>query len=137
MPAVVNKKLLLMTENQIGTIILDCAFKVHKALGPGLLESTYEACLVYELRKAGLKAEQQKALPVIYDEVQLRVGYRIDILVESKVIVENKSVRALTDIDMAQVLTYLKLSDTKLGYLINFNEILLKNGIRRIINGKL
>ena len=124
-----------MTENEIGTKILDCAFKVHKALGPGLLESTYEACLVYELRKAGLKVEQQKALPVIYDDVKLEIGYRIDILVERKVIIENKAVEALNDVHLAQILTYLKLSNTKLGYLFNFNVKMFKDGIRRIVNG--
>ena len=123
-----------MNENEIGTIILDCAFKVHSALGPGLLESTYEACLVYELKKAGLKAEPQKVLPVIYDDVKLDTGYRIDILVNDKVIIENKSVKVLEDIHMAQIITYLKLSDSKLGYLINWNVTRLKNGIRRVVN---
>ncbi len=123
-----------MVENEIGTVILDCAFKVHSALGPGLLESTYEACLVYELKKAGLKAEPQKVLPVIYDDVKLDTGYRIDILVNDKVIVENKSVKVLEDIHMAQIITYLKLSDSKLGYLINWNVTRLKNGIRRVVN---
>ena len=123
-----------MVENEIGTVILDCAFKVHSALGPGLLESTYEACLVYELKKAGLKAEPQKVLPVIYDDVKLDTGYRIDILVNDKVIIENKSVKVLEDIHMAQIITYLKLSDSKLGYLINWNVTRLKNGIRRVVN---
>ena len=123
-----------MTENQIGKIILDCAFKVHKALGPGLLESSYEACLVYELRKAGLKAEQQKALPLIYEDVKLDIGYRIDILVEDKVIIENKSVEALNEIHLAQILTYMKLSNSKLGYLFNFNVKLFRDGIKRVVN---
>jgi len=123
-----------MNENEIGTIILDCAFKVHSALGPGLLESTYEACLVYELKKAGLKAEPQKVLPVVYDDIKLDTGYRIDILVNDKVIIENKSVKVLEDIHMAQIITYLKLSDSKLGYLINWNVTRLKNGIRRVVN---
>jgi GxxExxY protein len=124
----------IMTENEIGKIIVDCAFKVHQALGPGLLESTYEACLLYELSQAGLKVEQQKALPVIYKDVKLDCGYRIDLLVESKVIIEIKSVEALNDIHLAQILTYLKLSDCRLGYLINFNVRFIKDGIKRVVN---
>ncbi len=123
-----------MTENEIGTIIVDCAFKVHQELGPGLLESTYEACLVYELQKAGLKVEAQKLLPVVYKEVTLDVGYRIDILVEDKVIIENKSVAELNEVHMAQIISYLKLSGCKLGYLINFNVKLIKQGINRYVN---
>jgi GxxExxY protein len=123
-----------MKENEIGTVVLDCAFQVHKTLGPGLLESTYEACLLYELREARMFVESQKALPVVYNEVKLDCGYRIDLLIEKKVIVEIKSVDALNDVHIAQVLTYLKLSECKLGYLINFNVTLLKNGIRRIVN---
>jgi GxxExxY protein len=123
-----------MTENEIGKIVVDCAFKVHQELGPGLLESTYEACLLYELKKAGLKVVSQKALPVIYKDVKLEVGYRIDIMVKNKVIIENKSVEALNDIHMAQIITYLKLSDCKLGYLINFNVKYFKEGIRRVVN---
>lgn len=123
-----------MTENEIGTIIVDCALKVHKELGPGLLESTYEECLKYELINAGLRVEQQKALPVVYKEVKLECGYRIDLIVEGKVVIENKSVEALNDVHLAQFLTYLKLSNCKLGYLINFNVALIKNGIRRIVN---
>jgi GxxExxY protein len=123
-----------MTENEIGTIIVDCAFQVHQELGPGLLESTYEACLVYELRQAGLKVEVQKELPVVYKEVTLDAGYRIDILVEDKVIIENKSVADLNDVHTAQLISYLKLSGCKLGYLINFNVKLIKNGINRLVN---
>lgn len=123
-----------MTENQIGKIVVDCAFKVHQVLGPGLLESTYEACLLFELTEAGLKAEPQKALPVIYKDVRLDIGYRIDILVENKVVIELKSVEVLNDIHMAQIITYLKLSDCKLGYLINFNVKYFKEGIKRVVN---
>lgn len=120
--------------NEISYEIIGCAMKVHKALGPGLLESTYEACFDYELKKAGFKIERQKALPVIYDEVKLEVGYRIDLLVEEEIIVENKAVRETTPIDEAQLLTYMKLSDIKLGLLINFNEKRLKDGIiRRVL----
>lgn len=123
-----------MTENEIGKIVVDCAFRVHKTLGPGLLESTYEACLRYELTRANLKVEAQKALPVVYNEVKLECGYRIDLLVENKVIVEIKSVEVLNDVHLAQILTYLKLSCCKLGYLINFNVRLIKDGIRRVVN---
>jgi GxxExxY protein len=123
-----------MTENQIGSIVIDCAIKVHKELGPGLLESTYQACLAYELKKKGLFVVEQKALPVIYDDIKLNVGYRINILLENKVILELKSVEALYDVHLAQILTYLKLSDRKLGYLINFNVKLLKQGIKRVVN---
>ena len=123
-----------MTENEIGKIVVDCAYQVHKELGPGLLESTYEACLLYELKKAGLKAESQKALPVIYKDVKLEVGYRIDIHVENKVIVELKSIKELNDFHMAQIITHLRLSDNKLGYLINFNVKYFKEGIKRVVN---
>jgi len=122
------------TENQLSKIIFDCALRVHRALGPGLLESSYEECLFYELRKTGLQVIKQKPLPLIYEDVKLEIGYRVDILVESKVIIEIKSVEALNDIHLAQVLTYLKLSDCKLGLLINFNVTLIKNGIRRVVN---
>ena len=126
-----------MTENEIGTLILDAAFIVHKELGPGLLESTYEACLNYELQKNGLYVESQHPLPVVYHDVKLECGYRIDLLIEKKVIVEVKSVEALHDVHLAQVLTYLKLSENKLGYLINFNVKYLKEGIKRVIQGEL
>ena len=124
----------IMTENEIGTIIVDSALRVHKELGPGLLESTYEACLLFELREEGLKVESQKALPVIYKDVKLECGYRIDLLVEDKVVIEIKSVEALNDVHLAQILTYLKLSENKLGFLINFNVRFLKDGIRRVVN---
>jgi len=126
-----------MTENEISRVIFDCALKVHKSLGPGLLESAYEECLFYELVKTGLKVEKQKALPLIYEEVKLEIGYRLDIIVENKVVIEVKAVESLNDIHLAQTLTYLKLSDCKLGMLINFNVTLIKNGIKRVINGTL
>jgi GxxExxY protein len=126
-----------MTENEISKIIIGAAIEVHKELGPGLLESSYEACLVYELQQQGLNIKQQLALPVVYKGVKLDAGYRIDIMVENKVIVEVKSVDALADIHTAQLLTYLKLKEIKLGLLINFNEVLLKNGLKRILNGYL
>jgi len=123
-----------LTENEIARIVVDCALKVHKALGPGLLESSYEECLWYELTRAGLSVEKQKALPLIYEQVRLEVGYRVDLLVCRKVVLEVKSVEGLTDVHLAQVLTYLKLSGCKLGMLINFNVALIKDGIRRVVN---
>ncbi|MEM3092052.1 MAG: GxxExxY protein [Candidatus Pacearchaeota archaeon] len=121
----------MLTENEIGKILIDCALAVHKELGPGLLESTYEACLKYELINSGLYVESQKELPVIYKDIKLDIGYRLDLLVNNKVIVEIKSVEALNDVHLAQILTYLKLTGCKLGYLINFNK-LLKDGIKRV-----
>ncbi|MEG8947700.1 GxxExxY protein [Rosettibacter firmus] len=124
----------MLTENEIGKILIDCALIVHKELGPGLLESTYEACLKYELIKSGLYVESQKELPVIYRDVKLDIGYRLDLLINNKVVVEIKSVEALNEVHMAQLITYLKLSGCKLGYLINFNVKLLKNGIKRVVH---
>lgn len=126
-----------MNENEIAKEVVDAAIKIHKTLGPGLLEKAYEECLAFELRKRGLKVDQQKGLPLIYYEVSMNLGYRVDMLVENKLVVEIKSVRALQDIDIAQVLTYLRLSGCKLGLLINFNVVLLKNGIKRLILGQL
>lgn len=123
-----------MTEDGLSKIIIGCAIKVHSALGPGLLESAYEECLNYELTKAGLSVQKQKPLPLIYEEVKLEVGYRIDLLVENKVVIEVKSVEALNDVHLAQALTYLKLNNYKLGLLINSNVSLLKNGLKRIVN---
>ncbi len=113
--------------------ILRCAFKVHSALGPGLLESSYKECLFYELMKSDLIVEKEKALPLVYEEVKLEIGYRIDLLVENKVIIEIKAVEALNDVHTAQVLTYLKLSGCKVGLLLNFNTSSLKNGIKRLM----
>lgn len=123
-----------MTENELSKVVFDSALKVHKALGPGLLESAYEGCLFYELKKTGLWVEKQKPVPLIYEEVKLEVGYRIDIMLENKLVIEAKAVDALNDIHLAQMLTYLKLSNCKLGLLINFNVILIKNGIKRVAN---
>ena len=127
----------MKTENEIAKIVYDCALKVHKQLGPGLLESAYEECLFYELKKTGLKVQKQMALPLIYEEVELEIVYRIDLIIENKFIIEIKAVEALNDVHLAQVLTYLKLSNCKLGMLINFNVTLIKNGIKRVINGEL
>ncbi len=123
-----------MTENQISEKIIGCAIQVHRELGPGLLESSYEECLHYELIQSGLLVEKQKPLPLVYKEVKLDCGYRVDLMIERKVIVEVKAVEALNDIHMAQVLTYLKLSKVRLGLLMNFNVMLLKSGIKRIVN---
>ena len=119
--------------NQLTYNIIGCAYKVHSALGPGLLESSYEACLAYELRKLNYSVETQKALPVIYEEIKLDAGYRIDVLVENKVLLELKSVESICDIHVAQILTYLKLSGVKIGLLINFNVKDLKEGIKRFV----
>lgn len=123
-----------MTENESSKIVFDCALKVHQALGPGLLESAYEECLFYELKKRNLSVQKQKTLPLIYEDVILEIGYRVDIIIEDKLILEIKSVEALNDIHFAQLLTYLKLTDCKLGMLINFNVTLIKNRIRRVVN---
>ena len=121
--------------NELATKAIGCALTVHKTLGPGLLESAYQECLYFELAKTGLRVEKEKALPLIYEEVQLDCGYRVDLIVEGKLIIEVKSVEALNDVHLAQVLTYLKLSRCKLGLLVNFNVVLLKDGIRRVILG--
>lgn len=123
-----------MTENEISTIIIGLAIQVHRALGPGLLENAYQECLYYKIKQRGLLVEKEKPMPVIFEDVKLDCGYRIDLLVENKFIVEIKSVESLTTIHLAQTLTYLKLGNYKLGLLINFNETLLKNGVRRVIN---
>jgi len=120
--------------NSLSRVIIGCAIKVHKELGPGLLESAYQECLLYELRKAGLKVVKEKPMPIIYDEIKLDHGYRIDILVENRVVIELKTVEQLNDVHTAQVLTYMKLGNYKLGLLMNFNVKLLKNGIKRFIN---
>jgi GxxExxY protein len=123
-----------MGENEIAEKIIGCAIKVHRSLGPGLLESAYIESLYYELMQSKLFTEKQKALPLVYENVKLECGYRIDLLVEKKVIVEAKAVEDLNDVHLAQVLTYLKLSNCKLGLLINFNVLRVKDGIRRIVN---
>ena len=123
-----------MTENEITEIIIGCAIKVHKVLGPGLLESAYEECLYYELCKTPLEIERQRPLPLIYEEVKLECGYRTDLSANKKVIVEVKSVEALNDIHLAQILTYLKLANCKVGLLINFNVLKSTNGTRRVVN---
>lgn len=123
-----------MTENEISEKIIGCAIQVHRELGSGLLESSYEECLYYELIQAGLLVEKQKPLPLVYKDVKLDCGYRLDLMVENKVVIEIKVVEALNDLHMAQILTYLKLTKCKLGLLMNFNVALMKNGIKRVAN---
>jgi GxxExxY protein len=124
----------MMDENDISYIIRGCIFKVYNNIGPGLLESAYCMALAYELRKAGLEVKEQVGLPFIYEEIKLDVGYRIDLFVNNKVIIEVKSVEALADVHYKQVLTYLQLSGSKLGILVNFNTAKIDENIKRIVN---
>jgi len=121
-------------ENELSKVILDAAFRVHSALGPGLLESAYEACLAYELRNEGLEVLTQVPLPLVYREVRLDIGYRLDMVVEDLVVVEIKAIDSLTAIHQAQVISYLKLIGKKLGILINFNTLHLRDGIKRVVH---
>lgn len=123
-----------MTENEIATIIVNRAYNIHVQLGPGLLESVYEEIFCYELRQEGLFVERQKAIPLLWKGLKMNIGYRADLIVERKVIVEIKSVEAISPVHPKQLLTYLKIADKRLGLLINFNERLIKNGITRIVN---
>ena len=123
-----------MTENELSKVIIGAAIEVHKTLGLGLLESAYETCLERELVIRGLKVKRQVGLPLVYKDISCDIGYRVDLLVENKVIIEIKSVEALNDVHIAQVLTYLKLSQCKLGLLINFNVKRLKEGVKRLVN---
>ncbi len=124
-----------MHENEIAKIVVDTAYNLHKLIGPGLLESAYENALAFDLRENGLKVEQQFSMPFIYKDVKLDVGYRLDLLVENKLIVEIKSVDLLAPVHYAQTLTYLRLANLKLGLLINFNTKLFKEGVHRLVNG--
>ncbi|MDY0082948.1 MAG: GxxExxY protein [Ignavibacteriaceae bacterium] len=123
-----------MNENELSNKVIGVAIELHRVLGPGLLESAYENAFAYELKGIGLDVKQQVPMPFIYKEIKLDVGYRIDMLIENKILIEVKSIEALAPVHFAQVLTYLKLSDLKLGLLINFNTKLLKNGIHRVVN---
>lgn len=123
-----------MTDYELTQKVIGCAMKVHSALGPGLLESGYQECLWYELLRAGLFIEKQKAMPLIYSAVKLDCGYRVDIMVERRLILEIKSVEAINDIHLAQVLTYLRLANCRLALLMNFNVLHLREGIRRVVN---
>jgi GxxExxY protein len=125
----------IMTENEIAKVVVDAAFKIHTTLGPGLLESVYEAVLTYELQQRGLSVVRQKPIPVIYENVRLEESFRADLIVEGKVIVELKSVETIAPVHKKQVLTYLRLTNLKLGLLINFGDALIKDGITRIVNG--
>ena len=124
-----------MTENNITGNIIDCRLKIHKTLGPGLLESVYEEALAYELKRRGLPCDRQVEVPVVYDGIKMDIGFRADIIVDGKVIVELKSIESVLPVHKKQLLTYLKLSQKRVGLLINFNEDLIKNGITRIANG--
>ena len=124
-----------MEDNDLTSRIIDPAIKVHRALGPGLLESAYKECHYYEMIKNGLFVEKEKPLPLIYEGVKLDCGYRIDLLVESRIIIETKAVEALNDIHMAQILTYLRINKTRIGLLLNFNVLKMKDGIKRVVNG--
>ncbi len=126
---------MIMTENEISKIIVDVSYRIHTRLGPGLLESVYEAILHHELIKKGLKVERQKPIPVIWDDIYLDIGFRSDLIIENKVIVEIKSVEKLSNAHLKQLLTYIKITDLKLGLLINFNEALIKDGIKRVVYG--
>lgn len=123
-----------MHENELAKIIVDRAFKIHKALGPGLLESVYRASLAFELQNEGFRVAVERPIPAVYEEVHLELGFRADIVVENKVIIETKSVEALAPIHGKVLLTYLRLADVRLGLLINFNVELIKDGIRRVVN---
>ena len=123
-----------MHENQISGIIVDCAVKIHKVLGPGLLESVYRLSLAYELQKQGFQVAVERPIAAVYEDVHLELGFRADVVVNNKVIVETKSVEALAPIHSKVLLTYLRLADIRLGLLINFNVELLKDGIRRVVN---
>lgn len=122
-----------MTENELSKIIVDCCYKIHKNLGPGLLESVYEEVLCYELKKNNLSYERQKSISILYENVLLNVGFIADIIIEEKVIVEIKSVEIVKAVHHKQLLTYLKLTNIKLGLLVNFNTSLIKDGIKRIV----
>ena len=127
-------RLKIMTENELSSIVVREAIRIHRILGPGLLESVYENCLAYKLAGLGVLVERQKPIPLVFEEVKLECGFRCDILVENKLIIEIKFVEELNNIHLAQMLTYLKLADKKLGLLINFNVLRLKEGIRRVVN---
>ncbi len=124
-----------MTENEIAKVIVDAAFQIHKRLGPGLLESVYEIVLAYELKKRGLKVKQQVPVAIVYDDIKFDEGFRADLIVEEKVIVELKSVEKVVPVHKKQLLTYLRLADKRLGLLINFGSELIRDGISRVVNG--
>lgn len=124
-----------MTENDLSNIMIGLAIKVHSVLGPGLLESAYKECLYYKIAISGFTVEKEKPMPLVFEEVKLECGYRIDLLIEKKLVIEIKSVEVLNDVHLAQALTYMKLGNYKLGLLLNFNVVKLKDGIKRVVNG--
>jgi GxxExxY protein len=130
MPDIKNQ----LVENELATKVIGVCIEVHKLLGPGLLESAYQEVLFYKLKKSGFTVVKEKPMPLIVDEVKLEVGYRIDLLVENRLVIEVKAVEAINDVHLAQTLTYLKLGNYKLGLLVNFNVAMMKEGIRRVIN---
>jgi GxxExxY protein len=124
-----------MSEDELSSVIIRLAMKVHTKLGPGLLESVYQKCLFYELKNEGFKVEMEKPYPLVYEELTFDLGFRADLVIENKVIIECKCVEALTDVHKAQLLTYLRLANCKLGLLFNFKSLQLKNGMKRVVNG--
>ncbi len=134
MHAKAQRNIMLYTENELSKIIVNCCYKIHSKLGAGLFESVYENILAYELTKHNLKIEVQKALPVYYEDIKMDIGFRTDIIVENKVIIEIKSVEEISKVHFKQLQTYLKLTNIKLGLLVNFNENLIKEGIHRVVN---
>ena len=124
-----------MTENELSKIIFELGMKIHRKLGAGLFESVYEECLFYELKKAGLKVEKQKTLPIVYEELKIENAFRLDLIVEDKVILEIKTVEIIYDVHKAQLLTYLKMTNCKLGLILNFRTAVFKDGIKRVVNG--
>ena len=124
-----------MTENELSKIIFELGMKIHRKLGAGLFESVYEECLFYELKKAGLKVEKQKTLPIVYEELKIENAFRLDLIVEDKVILEIKTVENIYDVHKAQLLTYIKMTNCKLGLILNFRTAVFKDGVKRVVNG--
>ena len=124
-----------MTENELSRIVFELGMKIHRKLGAGLFESVYEECLFYELKKAGLKVEKQKTLPIVYEELKIENAFRLDLIVEDKLILEIKTVEFISDVYKAQLLTYLKMTNCKLGLILNFRTVVFKDGVKRVVNG--
>ena len=124
-----------MTDDELITLILDEAFYVHKKIGPGMLEKVYQKCLCHRLRSRGITVEMEKEVPVVFEDIQMDCGYRTDLVVEQRIVIETKNIEAITDIHVAQTLTYLRFLNLKRGLILNFNTVLLKNGIKRVVNG--
>lgn len=124
-----------MTENELSRIVFELGMKIHRKLGAGLFESVYEECLFYELKKAGLKVEKQKTLPIVYEELKIENAFRLDLIVEDKLILEIKTVEFISEVYKAQLLTYLKMTNCKLGLILNFRTVVFKDGVKRVVNG--